>query len=104
MSEPEQLHNLIDTDTMLSGQTPKQIHDQMRAALDQQLIAALANPMPASAAILTAAIKRVEQLGKEINTDPNSDMAEQIERLRQRDAIIPEVNLHDDDPATDKRY
>lgn len=79
-------------------------HDAMQAALDKQLIRALEGDEPASAAIITAGIKRLEQLAKDLATDPRDDMAAKIEELRQQDRIIPEVDLHDDDPATDDRY
>lgn len=82
----------------------RDIHDAMQAALDKQLIRALEADEPASAAIITAGIKRLEQLAKELASDPRDDMAEAIERLKEQDRIIPEVDLHDDDPATDDRY
>lgn len=84
--------------------TEREIHDAMQKALDKQLIRALDSEDAASAAIITAGIKRLEQLAKELASDPRDDMADAIQRLKDQDRIIPEVDLHDDDPATDDRY
>lgn len=89
---------------MSQDESLKQTHDKMRAALDRQLLQVLEQDELASAAILTAAIKRVEQLGKEMATDPSDDMADMIQRLKQEDAIVPDIDMEADDPATDDRY
>ena len=85
-----------------ADQTLKQIHDRMRRNLDIRLIEALETP-GVSAAIMTAAIKRIEQMEKELTSDPADDMADMIQRLKQEDRVVPDLDTESDDPATDDR-
>ena len=87
----------IDENTSL-----KDIHDRMRRNLDIRLIEALETP-GTSAAIMTAAIKRVEQIDKELAHDNEDPMAETIERLKENEQIVPDLDLEHDDEATSDR-